>query len=47
MEKTRNERRLESIKVQNLKESMLIIIILQLYNSGIPVIDESIYKIKN
>ena len=46
MEKTRNERRLESIKVQNLKESMLIIIILQLYNSGI-MADESIYKMKN
>ena len=26
---------------------MLIIIILQLYNLSIPVVDESIYKIKN
>ena len=26
---------------------MLIIMILKLYNLGIPVVDESIYKIKN
>ena len=32
-------------KGQNLKESMLIIIILHLYNLGI-MVDESIYKIK-
>ena len=32
-------------KIQNLKESMLIIIILHLYNLGI-MVDESIYKIK-
>ena len=33
-------------KGQNLKESMLIIIILHLHNLGI-MVDESIYKIKN
>ena len=43
MEKTNKKE--ESIKIQNLKESMLIIIILHLYNLGITV-DESIYKIK-
>ena len=35
----------KSIKMQNLKENMLIIIILHLYNLGI-MVDESIYKIK-
>ena len=39
------ERRYESIKIQNPKKSMLIIIILHLYNLGI-MVDESIYKIK-
>ena len=39
------ERRYESIKIQNPKKSMLIIIILHLYNLGI-MVDESIYKKK-
>ena len=46
MEKTRMDEDKKSIKIQNLKESMLIIIILHLYNLGI-MVDESIYKIKN
>ena len=45
MEKTRMDEDKKSIKIQNLKESMLIIIILHLYNLGI-MVDESIYKIK-
>ena len=40
MEKTNKKE--ESIKIQNLKESMLIIIILHLYNLGI-MVDESIF----
>ena len=40
------ERRQESIKIKNPKESILIIIILHLYNLGI-MVDELIYKIKN
>ena len=36
---------LKSIKMQNLKETMLIIIILHLYNLSI-MVDESVYKIK-
>ena len=47
MEKTIKERRKESIKMQNLKEGMVKTIILQLYNLDIPVVYESIYKIKN
>ena len=39
------ERRQESIKIKNPKESILIIIILHLYNLGI-MADESIYKTK-
>ena len=37
---------LKSIKMQNLKETMLIIIILHLYNLSI-MVDESIYKTIN
>ena len=44
MDKTR--KKIRKLKMQNLKESMLIIIILNLYNLGI-MVDESIYKIKN
>ena len=44
MEKTNKKE--ESIKIQNLKESMLIIIILRLYDLG-KMVDESIYKMKN
>ena len=39
------ERRQESIKIKNLKASMLIIITLHLCNLGI-MVDESIYKTK-
>ena len=38
-------KKIRKIKIQNLKESMLIIIVLHLYNLGI-MVDESIYKIK-
>ena len=40
------ERRQESIKIKNPKESILIIIILHLYNLSI-MVDESIYKTIN
>ena len=45
MEKTRMDEDKKSIKIQKLKERILIIIILHLYNLGI-MVDESIYKIK-